>query len=124
MDEIAKVDKNVLVYKLDISHSFRNFRIDPRDYGVMGLQWGHSYYVEVSMAFGYKHGSVQKLRLGDTIQHMISLSFRALSTPTRLLTPWRYLETNWVSQLTLKSLYLWLCRLSSRAFWSMSKITF
>ena len=72
MDEIAKVGEDVLLYKLDISRAFRNLRIDPRDYGVMGLQWDHNYYVDVSVAFGYKHGSAQMQRLRDTIRHVMT----------------------------------------------------
>ena len=70
VDEIANVGKDVLLYKLDISRAFRNLRIDPRDYGVMGLQWDCNYYVDISIAFGYKHGSAQ--RLGDTIRHIMT----------------------------------------------------
>ena len=72
VDEIANVGKDVLLYKLDISRAFQNLRIDPRDYGVMGLQWHHNYYVDVSVAFGYKHGSAQMQRLGDTIRHVMT----------------------------------------------------
>ena len=94
VDEIAKVGEDVLLYKLDISRAFHNLLIDPRDYGVMGLQWDHNYYIDVSVAFGYKHGSEQMQRLGDTIKLvmtsqsyavspilMISLAFRGLLTP-------------------------------------------
>ena len=38
---------------------------------MIGLQWDHNYYV--SMAFGYKHGSAQLQRLGDTIRHVMML---------------------------------------------------
>ena len=72
MDEISKVGDNVLLYKLDISRAFRNLRIDPRDYGVMGLQWERKFYVDVSVAFGYKHGSAQMQRLGDTIRYVMT----------------------------------------------------
>ena len=38
----------------------------------MGLQWDRYYYVDVSVAFGYKHGSAQMQRLGDTIRHVMT----------------------------------------------------
>ena len=38
----------------------------------MGLQWDRNYYVDVSVAFGYKHGSAQMQRLGDTIRHVMT----------------------------------------------------
>ena len=72
VDEISKVGDNVLLYKLDISRAFRNLRIEPRDYGVMGLQWERKFYVDISVAFGYKHGSAQMQRLGDTIRHIMT----------------------------------------------------
>ena len=57
---------------LTLAAHFENLRIEPRDYGVMGLQWECYCYVDVSIAFGYKHGSVQMQRLGDTIRHVMT----------------------------------------------------
>ena len=34
--------------------------------------WDHNYYVDVSVAFGYKHGSAQIQRFGDTIWHVMT----------------------------------------------------
>ena len=55
---IAHSNDNLLLYKLDISRAFRNLRIDPLDYGVMGIHWDDQYFIDVSVAFGFKHGSV------------------------------------------------------------------
>ena len=66
---IAHSNDNLLLYKLDISRAFRNLRIDPLDYGVMGIHWDDQYFIDVSVAFGFKHGSAQMQRLGDLIRH-------------------------------------------------------
>ena len=52
VNETAKTGEDVLLYKLDINRAFQNLQIDPKDYGVMGLQWGLNYYIDISVAFG------------------------------------------------------------------------
>ena len=69
VNDIANSYDNLLLYKLDISCAFRNLRIDPLDYGVMGIHWDDKYFIDVSIAFGFKHGSVQMQRLGDLVRH-------------------------------------------------------
>ena len=66
---IANSNDNLLLYKLDISRAFRNLRIAPLDYGVMGIHWDDQYFIDVSVAFGFKHGSAQMQRLGDLIRY-------------------------------------------------------
>ena len=80
VDEITKVGEVVLLYKLDISRAFHYLRIDPGDYGVMGLHWDHNNNIDVTVVFGYKHGSTQMQRLRDTIRHiMMSRRFAVFS---------------------------------------------
>ena len=54
---------------MDISHAFRNLRVEPLDYGVMRIHWDDKYFIDICVAFGFKHGSVQRQRLGDLMCH-------------------------------------------------------
>ena len=62
----------MLLYKFDISRAFKNLCIDPLDYGVMGIHWDDKYFIDISVAFGFKHGSAHMQRLGDLICHEIA----------------------------------------------------
>ena len=64
VNHIANSNYNFLLYNLDISRAFRNLCIDPLDYGVMGIHWDDQYCIDVSVAFGFKHGV---LRLGNLV---------------------------------------------------------
>ena len=50
----------LLLYKLDISRGCRNLRLDPLDFGLMGIHWDDNFFIDVSVTFGFNHGSVQR----------------------------------------------------------------
>ena len=69
IDHIANSYDNLLLNKLDISHAFRNLSIDPLDYRVMGIHWDDKYFIDISVVFGFKQGSVKMQRWGDLMLH-------------------------------------------------------
>ena len=43
---------------IDVSHAFRNLRVNPTDGLKFGLKWRDSYFINSAIAFGWVHGSV------------------------------------------------------------------
>ena len=58
VERIKLVGPSALLYKVNLERAFRNLRIDPYDYPLLGLQWDMGVYVEVSVLFGVKFGAV------------------------------------------------------------------
>ena len=80
MQHIANSNDTLLLYKLDISRVFRNLHIDPLDYGVIGIHWDDNFFIDVSVTFGFKHGSAQMQRLGNFICHeMAKQNYRGVA---------------------------------------------
>ena len=46
-----------LLYKTDLERTFRNLKIDPYDFPVLGLCWKQRTYVDVSLPFGFTTGA-------------------------------------------------------------------
>ena len=68
------VDKRLgpgaLIYKVNISRAFRHIRIDPGDLDLLGLKHG-SYYIDGSLAFGFRHGSFFFQKCSDAIRYIM-----------------------------------------------------
>ena len=56
------------IYKIDISRAFRNLPVDPVDVNFLGLYWDTKYYIDLSIPFGYIHGSACCQRVTDAIR--------------------------------------------------------
>ena len=56
IDKLKKLGPGALLYKVDISRAFRHLKIDPGDLDLLGLKHD-SYYLDGSLAFGFRHGS-------------------------------------------------------------------
>ena len=57
VERIKLVGPSALLYKVDLERAFRNLRVDPFDYPLLGLQWNTDVYVDVSVPFGLKFGA-------------------------------------------------------------------
>ena len=55
--KIIQLGPGSLLYKVDISRAFRQLKIDPGDLDLLGLKH-QSYFIDQSVPFGYRHGSV------------------------------------------------------------------
>ena len=71
VDRIVLLDGKCLLYKVDIRRAFRILKLDPRDIIHTGLQWKGKYFVDTSVPFGYRHGSVCCQRVTDAVRYIM-----------------------------------------------------
>ena len=71
VNRIIALKGNCLLYKVDIRRAFRILKLDPRDIAYTGLKWQGKYYVDTSVPFGYRHGSVCCQRVTDAIRYIM-----------------------------------------------------
>ena len=69
-DELRKLGWGTLLYKVDVSRAFRNVKVDPGDYDLLGLVWG-GHYVDMCILFGARHGSQIFQRLSNGVRFMM-----------------------------------------------------
>ena len=53
--------------KIDVSHAFRNLRVDPADALKFGIFWKGNYYVDIALAFGWVHGCSDFQKMSDAV---------------------------------------------------------
>ena len=70
-NEIIKICKGSLIYKVDISREFRHVKIDPSDYYLLGLKLDQ-YYLDTCLPSGFRHGSSIFQRLSDAIRFIMA----------------------------------------------------
>ena len=71
VDRIVSLNGKCLLYKVDIRRAFRILKLDPRDIVHTGIQWQGKYYVDTSVPFGYRHGSVCCQRVTDAVRYIM-----------------------------------------------------
>jgi hypothetical protein len=84
------VGKNIKIFKVDLARAFRQLYIDPFDIKYLGLQWRGQFYVDISVPFGYRNGtlaclapeSVTDAHFNSTIQLLKSLGFSLSDSKT------------------------------------------
>ena len=70
-EALTSLGEGAYLYKIDLSRAFRQLRIDPRDYNLLCLKWGDSYYSDVFCPFGHRAGSMACTRLSDYFRHIM-----------------------------------------------------
>ena len=70
VDYLKRLGPGALIYKVDISRAFRHLRIDPGDLDLLGLHH-KSYYLDGSLAFGFRHGSFFFQKCSDAIRYIM-----------------------------------------------------
>ena len=93
VSEVLKLGKGCQIFKVDISRAFRHVPIDPGDLDLLGLHWG-DYFLDFSLPFGFKHGSLIFQRLSDAIRFIMAQEkhhiwnyiddFLCVSTPSKI----------------------------------------
>ena len=53
----ANHSEDCFLFKVDLERAFRNLRIDPNDYDLLGLYWDQAYFIDSGVPFGAKLGS-------------------------------------------------------------------
>ena len=67
---ICNLGPDALLYKIDISTAFCHIRIDPGDLDLLGFHH-NGYYLDGSLAIGYRHGSVFFQCCSDAIRYIM-----------------------------------------------------
>ena len=62
---IKEIGPSAKLFKIDLERAFRNLRVDPYDYPLMGLQWDGDVYVGISL--GFKMGTAACQMCTDAI---------------------------------------------------------
>jgi hypothetical protein len=66
------VGKHAKIFKVDLARAFRQLHVDPFDVKYLGLCCREAYYVNLSVPFGYRHGTQAFVRVTDTIRDILS----------------------------------------------------
>ena len=69
---IQDLEGDVLLSKIDVSRAFRNLRVDPGDFDLLGLKWRDNSYLDISIPMGMKSGSALCQRTTDVIRHIMA----------------------------------------------------
>ena len=68
---IALKDQDPVLYKIGVARAFRNIRVDPVDTVKLGIHWQDQYFLDLSVAFGWAHGSATFQHVSDVIVHLM-----------------------------------------------------
>ena len=72
LKDINRIGKDAYLFKIDISRAFRNLRLDPKDYDVMGVTHKQQVFIDLSVAFGIKTGSALCERVTDILRDIMT----------------------------------------------------
>ena len=64
--ELIKIGKGAHIFKVDVSRAFRHLNVDPRDYDLLGVNWGVT-FIDMRIPFGSRHGSQFFQRTSDAV---------------------------------------------------------
>ena len=70
--DIVNHEGDVVLFKVDVARAFRNLRVDPADALKLEIRWADAFFVDLSVAFGLKHGSGSFQILSDAIAHIMA----------------------------------------------------
>ena len=71
VDRILQLGAGSLIYKIYISHAFRQLKVNPEDIDLLGLKMG-GYYIDLSVPFGFRHGPFFFEKGTDSIHFIMS----------------------------------------------------
>ena len=74
VQEISHHGDDVTIAKIDMARAFRNLCVDPADAFKLGIKWNNDIFIDVSVAFGWVHGSVSFQCVSDAITYIMSKS--------------------------------------------------
>ena len=69
---LKKLGPAAMIYKIDISRAFRQIKVDPGDIDLLGFKVNNQYFLDLSVAFGYRNGSQIFQRCTDAIRYIMS----------------------------------------------------
>ena len=71
---LSKLGPGAHLFKIDISRAFRQIKIDPGDIDLLGMKFQGQYFIDLSVAFGYRHGSKIFQHCTDAIRHIMTVN--------------------------------------------------
>ena len=71
---LSKLGPAAQLFKIDISRAFRQIKIDPGDIDLLGMKFQGQYFIDLSVAFGYRHGTKIFQRCTDAIRHIMTVN--------------------------------------------------
>ena len=57
VQKIQEYGPTCLLYKVDLERAFRNLKVDPLYYPLLGLCWRNDTFIDISVPFGFKFGA-------------------------------------------------------------------
>jgi hypothetical protein len=76
VDSICQVlnslGKNVKIFKVDLARAFRQLHLDPFDVKYLGLKWKGAFYIDISVPFGWRNGTLACERVTDAIRYILA----------------------------------------------------
>ena len=69
-NRLIQLGPTALLFKIDLSRAFRNLPVDPIDVHLLGISFNDNYYIDLSIPFGYVHGSACCQRVTDAIRYI------------------------------------------------------
>ena len=69
---LCKLGPAAQIFKIDISRAFRQIKVDPGDVDLLGIRFQDQYFIDLSVPFGYRHGSKIFQRCTDSIRHIMA----------------------------------------------------
>ena len=69
-DRLRQLGRGALMHKINLSHAFRQLKVDPADYPLLCLLWQDKYYADGSYAFGHRTGTMGCSRLTDFLRYL------------------------------------------------------
>ena len=76
VDQITASLRNLgptaMIYKIDISRAFCQIKADPGDIDLLGFKFQTNYFLDLSVAFGYRNGSQIFQRCMDAIRFIMA----------------------------------------------------
>ena len=68
--QLVKIGRGAHIFKVDVSRAFRHLSVDPRDYDLLGVNWGAT-FIDARIPFGSWHGSQFFQWASDTVRHVM-----------------------------------------------------
>ena len=71
VEKIRQYGSDALLFKVDLQRAFRNLRVDPANYHLLGLSWRQQTYVDIAMPFGFRQGAASCQMCTDAIVYLM-----------------------------------------------------
>jgi len=71
VDRLRQLGKGAFLHKRDLSRAYRQLRIDPLDWPLLGLEWKGGFYQDISVPFGLRVGAMMCQRTTDAVTHVM-----------------------------------------------------